>query len=204
MADASNDDGSKGNRGDRRSSVRASSLLPCAFRRIDESEVPAVEARILDLAVIEGDSSVEEQSMWDERSDELSREAAFVLNEIRAVRRKLAELQRTVEREESDRLKSRWITLNDRGFRVTPDDDDEFHVESGDLWEVELQIPSVFTRNVLAVGEIIRVDGEDSEKGEGVAVEFRSISRIHEKAIMRYALLRERHLARSDRFSDTN
>ena len=39
---------------DRRSSVRASSLLPCSLERIDEEEVPAVEARILDLAVVEG------------------------------------------------------------------------------------------------------------------------------------------------------
>ena len=189
-------------RGDRRSSVRASSLLPCAFRTIDEDEVAAVEARILDLAVIEGDSSIDDQSMWDERSDDLSREVVLVLNEVRALRRKLAEIQRTVERGGSDEMKNRWITINDRGFRVASNDDESFDLEEGDLLEVELQIPSVFTRNILAVGEVVRIDAEDSEKGPGVAVEFRSISRIHEKAIMRYALLRERHLARSDRFAD--
>lgn len=191
-----------GDRGDRRSSVRASSLLPCALKKIDEEEVAAVEARILDLAVIEGDSSIDDQSMWDERSDDLSREAVLVLNEVRALRRKLAEIQRSVERGGSDDMKNRWITINDRGFRVAEDDDEDLDLDNGDLLEVELQIPSVFTRNILAVGEVVRVDAEDSEKGPGVAVEFRSISRIHEKAIMRYALLRERHLARSDRFAD--
>jgi hypothetical protein len=192
----------RGDRSDRRSSVRASSLLPCSFRAIDDDEVPAVEARILDLAVIEGDSSVDEQSMWDERNDELSRDVVLVLNEIRALRRKLAEIQRMVERGEADDMKPRWITINDRGFRVAEGDEETFEFEEGELLEVELQIPSVFTRNVLAVGEVVRVDVEGSEKGPGFAVEFRSISRIHEKAIMRYALLRERHLARTDRFSD--
>jgi len=202
MTDHVDSEAVRGEGNDRRSSVRASSLLPCSFRTIDEEEVAAVEARILDLAVIEGDSTVENQPMWDERSEELSKEVVLVLNEIRALRRKLAELQRMVERGESDDLESRWVTLNDRGFRVSTENSEGFDVEPGDLWEVELQIPSVFTRNVLAVGEIVRVDGENSEKGPGVAVEFRSISRIHEKAIMRYALLRERHLARSDRFPD--
>jgi hypothetical protein len=187
---------------ERRSSVRASSLLPCSFRAIDESEVPAVEARILDLAVVEGDSSVDDQSMWDERSDELDREVALVLNEVRALRRKLAEIQRMMERQDHEEMKSRWVTINDRGFHATVNDGEEFGFEVGQLIEVELQIPSVHTRNILAVGEVIRIDGEESEKGEGFAAEFRSISRIHEKAIMRYALIRERHLARSDRFTD--
>lgn len=187
-------------RGDRRSSVRASSLLPCRMNEIDEEEVAAVEARILDLAVIEGDSSIDDQSMWDERSDDLSREVVLVLNEVRALRRKLAEIQRTVERGGAEDMKPRWVTINDRGFRVASDEDEEFTYETGTLLEVELQIPSVFTRNILAVGEVVRIDSEESEKGPGIAVEFRSISRIHEKAIMRYALLRERHLARSDRF----
>lgn len=202
MTDHADVEAVRGDGSDRRSSVRASSLLPCSFRAIDEDEVAAVEARILDLAVIEGDSSVDEQSMWDERSDELSREMVFVLNEVRALRRKLAEIQRMVEREESEDMKPRWITINDRGLRVTSGDDEEFQFETEDLLEVELQIPSVFTRNVLALGEVVRIDDEESEKGPGVAVEFRSISRIHEKAIMRYALLRERHLARSDRFPE--
>lgn len=187
---------------DRRSSVRASSLLPCSLEPIDEEDVPAVEARILDLAVIEGDSSFDEQSMWDERSDELSREVVLVLNEIRALRRKLTEVQRSMERDNQDGMTPRWVTINDRGFHAALEDD-ELDYESGDLLEVQLEIPSVYTRNVLAVGEVIRVDEEATEQREaGIAVEFRSISQIHEKAIMRYALLRERHLARSDRFSE--
>ena len=186
---------------DRRSSIRASSLLPCSLREIDEEQVPAIEARILDLAVIEGDSSFDEQSMWDERSDELSRELVLVLNEIRALRRKVTELQRSVERGGEDGMSPRWVTINDRGFHAA-DRDDEFDYQVGDLLEIKLQIPSVYTRNILAVGEVIRVDEEEDVRDKGIAVEFRSISRIHEKAIMRYALLRERHLARSDQFSD--
>lgn len=186
---------------ERRSSVRASSLLPCAFRKIDDEEVPAVEARILDQAVVEGDTSFDEQSLWDERNDELSREAALVLNEIRALRRKMTELHRTVERGGDSEMASRWITINDRGFHAA-EDDDGFDYEEGDLLEVKLQIPGVYTREILAVGEVIRVDEEEQEDSDpGIAVEFRSISKIHEKAIMRYALLRERHLARTDRFS---
>lgn len=192
-----------GEASDRRSSVRATSLLPCAIRPIDESEVPEVEAKILDLAVVESDSVMDEESLWDERSDDLSREATLVLNEIRALRRKLTELQQTVERKEQDGMESRWVTINDRGFRVA-DRDDEFDSDEGDLLEVELQIPSIHSRNVLAIGEVIRVDSEDSERGPGLAVEFRSIAQIHEKAIMRYALLRERHVARSDRFSESD
>ncbi len=187
---------------ERRSSVRASSLLPSAFRRIDEEEVPAVEARILDQAVVEGDSAFDDQSMWDERSDELSRELVLVLNEIRALRRKMTELHRTVERGSHDEMTARWITINDRGFHAA-EGDESFEYGEGDLLEVQLEIPGVYTKKVLAVGEVIRVDEEGDEGREpGIAVEFRSISKIHEKAIMRYALLRERHLARTDRFSD--
>lgn len=192
---------SESDESDRRSSVRATSLLPCSIRPIDESEVPEVEARILDLAVVESDSVMDDESLWDERSDDLSREGTLVLNEIRALRRKLTELQRTVERKEEDGMVNRWVTINDRGFRVA-DPDDEFDSGEGDLLEVELQIPSIHSRNVLAIGEVVRVDSEDSERGRGLAVEFRSIAQIHEKAIMRYALLRERHVARSDQFSD--
>jgi c-di-GMP-binding flagellar brake protein YcgR len=140
--------------------------------------------------------------MWDERSDELDREVALVLNEVRALRRKLAEIQRMMERQDHEEMKSRWVTINDRGFHASVEEGEDFGFEAGQLIEVELQIPSVHTRNILAVGEVIRIDGEESEKGEGFAAEFRSISRIHEKAIMRYALIRERHLARSDRFTD--
>ncbi|MFB6350164.1 MAG: hypothetical protein ABEN55_08055 [Bradymonadaceae bacterium] len=190
-----------GKKNDRRSSVRASSLLPCSLESIDKEDVAAVEARILDLAVIEGDSSFDEQSMWDERSDELSREVVLVLNEIRALRRKFTEVQRVMERDSEDGMTSRWITINDRGFHVALDEEERDY-EVDDLLEVQLEIPSVYTRNVLAVGEVIRVDEEPTEERDpGIAVEFRSISQIHEKAIMRYALLRERHLARSDRFS---
>jgi c-di-GMP-binding flagellar brake protein YcgR len=58
----------------------------------------------------------------------------------------------------------------------------------------------VYSQRILAVGRILRVDGEDEgeEDGPGVAVEFSSISNRHEDAITRYALMRERQVARSE------
>lgn len=181
---------------DRRSSVRVRSLLPCSFRSIDAEEIAKIEARILDLAVLESDGVLHDVADWSERTDELPREVVFVLNEIRALRQQMTELQRQVAAQ-GHALEQRWVVINDRGVWVpTRDSDPEF--EQGSHVELRLQIPSIHTPDILAVGEIIRVgtDGEES----GIAIVFRSISQAHSKAIIRYALRRERQLARSLRF----
>ena len=181
---------------DRRSSVRVRSLLPCAVRRIDDGEIAKIEAKILDLAVLESDGVLHGVADWSERADELPREVVFVLNEIRALRQQISELQRQVAQDMS--LDSRWVVINDRGVWVenVPGDDD---LTVGAHVEVRLQIPSIHTPDVLAVGEVIRVEElEDDQSGTVVA--FRSISRAHSDAIIRYALRRERQLARSTRF----
>lgn len=190
---------------ERRSSVRVRTLLPCALRPIEEEEVPAVESRILDRAVLTSGSSYEDDAMWDERSDDLRREVVLLLNEIRALRQKVTELERHVERGEAEDLEERWISINDSGFSFSADSAGGH--APGDLLEVRLQLPSVHTQRILAVGEILRVDEDEAgpagerapEDGAVVAVGFQSISEIHEKAIMRYALLRERQIARSER-----
>lgn len=183
---------------DRRSSVRVRSLLPFSIRRIDEEEVAAIESKILDLAVMESDAAFDDESMWDGRSDDLRREVVLLLNEIRSLRQKVTQLERFIDQGEAGNFEERWVTLNDRGFWfVGGKAEPEFQAE--DLLEVRIQLPSMHTQRVLAIGEIIRVDHQD--EGLGVAVEFRSISEIHEKAIMRYALMRERQVARSARLA---
>lgn len=187
---------------DRRSSVRARSLLPCKFRVIEEDEMEEIESRILDLAVVESDTSTDGRAHWDERSDELDREAALMLNEVRAIRRKLTELQRVVERQGDEGMPSRWITINDRGFWVARSEVERDFQEE-ELLEIQLELPNIHTRRILAIGEVIRIDEAEGRPDEqvGAAVEFRSLAQVHEDAIMRYALLRERQVARSDGFS---
>ena len=184
---------------DRRSSVRVRALLPAAFRRLDEREIAGVESRILDLAVLESETAFDEEDMWDQRSDGLRREVVLLLNEIRALRHKVSELEQQVEAEADEGLAERWITINDRGFWFTLGEE-EVGYQEGELLEVRFRIPSLHTQRILAIGEVIRVDETDDETG--VAVEFRSISEIHEQAIMRYALLRERQVARSERLGN--
>lgn len=175
---------------ERRSSVRVRSLLPCSVRVIDESEIPQLEARILDMAVIESDSVLHDTVDWSERSDDLPREVIFMLNEVRALRQQITEIQRLVERQGQGAIEPRWVVLNDRGFRVTTTEDDP-DMEIGQFVEVKLRIPSIHNPDILAVGEVVR------RSEESTAVEFRAISQIHKKAIIRYALRRERQLARS-------
>jgi hypothetical protein len=183
---------------DRRSSVRVRSLLPCRIRKVDDTEIPELEAQILDLAVLESDGVMHDAADWSERTDELSREVVFVLNEVRALRQQLTELQRIVAAQGKSPLEPRWLVINDRGLWV-PSIDDDPELEPGDHVEVRLQIPSVHTPDILAVGEVIRVgEGDDDELG--FAIVFRYISQAHSKAIIRYALRRERQLARSLRF----
>lgn len=182
---------------ERRSSVRVRSLLPCALRRIGEAEIPQLEARILDMAVIESDGVLNDTADWSERSDDLPREVVFVLNEIRALRQQMTEIQRLVERQGEGALEPRWITINDRGFHCALLDSDP-EIENGDFVECKLRIPSIHNPDILAVGEVVRVD--DQPDNRGAAVEFRAISQLHKKAIIRYALRRERQLARSGKF----
>ena len=183
---------------DRRSSVRVKSLLPVKVRPIDEEVIAAIEARILDLAVLESDGIKNEIPDWSERTDELPRDVVFLLNEVRALRQQISEIQRLVELQQQDGLESRWVVLNDRGLYVFAKDDDP-EIKEGDHVEVRVQIPSLVTPDLLAVGEIIRVATDEGAEN-GFAIVFRYISSEHSKAIIRYALRRERQLARSVRF----
>jgi hypothetical protein len=184
--------------GERRSSVRVRSLLPCALRVVEPSEIAKLEARILDMAVIESDGILHDTSDWSERTEDLPGEVVFVLNEIRALRQQITEIQRLVERQSEGGYQPRWVGLNDRGFRFEVLEDDP-GVEPGDFLEVKLRIPSLYNPDILAVGEVVRLD-EDDDAG-AVAVEFHTISQMHKKAILRYALRRERQLARSNKMS---
>ncbi len=181
---------------DRRSSVRVRSLLPCSVRPITTEEIAQIEARILDLAVLESDGVLHDVADWSERSDELPREVAFILNEIRALRQQLTELQRQVA-VQGKSIEQRWVVINDKGIWL-PSRDTDPKFKKGEHVEVRLQIPSIHTPDILAVGEIVRV-GKDGDE-VGFAIGFRSISQAHSKAIIRYALRRERQLARSLRF----
>ncbi len=64
-----------------------------------------------------------------------------------------------------------------------------------------MRIPSISSPNIMALGEVLRV--REGDKG-GVALEFRSISELHSQAILRYAIRRERQLARNQLFSSLN
>jgi hypothetical protein len=183
---------------DRRSSVRVRSLLPCRIRKVSDDEIPELEARILDLAVLESDGVLHDSADWSERTDELSREVVFMLNEVRALRQQLTELQRMVAAQGTSPLEPRWLVINDKGLWI-PTIETDPELGPGDHVEVRLQIPSVHTPDILAVGEVIRTgEGDDDELG--FAIMFRYISQTHSKAIIRYALRRERQLARSLRF----
>lgn len=187
---------SKNTADDRRSSVRVRSLLPCSVRPVDDEEISRLEARILDLAVVESDGILHDVADWSERTDELSREVVFVLNEIRALRQQITEIQRLVAADGAG-LDPRWVVINDKGIWL-PTQDGDADFEQGMAVELRLQIPSIHTPDILAVGEVIRVGTDGDETG--VAIAFRSISQTHSKAIIRYALRRERQLARSRRF----
>lgn len=156
-----------------------------------------LEARILDLAVLESDGVMHDVQDWSERADELPREVMFVLNEIRALRQQVTELQRQVLADQHA-LEPRWVVINDKGVWI-PSRDGDAPMTPGQFLEVRLQIPSIHHPDILAVGEVVRVETDDDEPG--FAVTFRSISQAHAKAILRYALRRERQLARSLRFA---
>lgn len=179
---------------ERRSSVRVRSLLPCAVRVVDPDQIDAIEARILDMAVAESDGALQDTIDWSERSDELPREVVFLLNEVRALRQQLTEIHRIVERSGEGALEGRWVTVNDRGFHYEQAEG-EASLSVGNFVEIKLRIPSIHNPDILALGEVVRVD--ETGDGESAAVKFRAISELHKKAILRYAMRRERQLARS-------
>ncbi|TXD37850.1 hypothetical protein FRC98_09235 [Lujinxingia vulgaris] len=182
---------------ERRSSVRVRSLLPCQVTPVTADDVEALEARILDAAVLESDGVMHDALDWRDHADDLSREMVFALNELRAMRQQITELQRLIESHNEAGLNSRWVELNDQGMWLAAGD--EYGPWSlGDLAEIRVQIPSLHSPEILAIGEVVRVD-EDGERS-GTAFVFRAISQPHKHAIARYALRRERQLARSKRF----
>ena len=174
---------------DRRSSVRVKSLLPVGVTPVGADALEAVEAQILDQAVIESDNILHDTVDWSERTDELSREVVFVLQELRAMRQQMAEMQRIVDLQSRRPLSPRWVVINDNGLFL-PTDGDENEWKAGQFVEVRLQIPCLHTPEILALGEVVRVG--EGEEGMGVAISFRYISEAHLKAIICYVLRCER------------
>lgn len=181
---------------DRRSSVRVRSRLPCAVEPITDEEIEELEARILDAAVLESDGVMSDAVDWRDHAEDLSNEMVFVLNEIRALRQQVTEVQRVLERRDRADLQRRWVELNVNGLWIGTEELNR-QWEAGQFASIRVQIPSMHTPEVLAVGEVVRVD--DTSERTGVAFEFRSISEPHKRAIAGYALRRERQKARSER-----
>ena len=185
---------------ERRNSVRARTLIPCLIEKIERDQISEVESAILDMAVMDSEHAAMVTD-WTSRTEELPKELVFILSEMRALRQQITEMQRIVEIGNRTSLTPRWVTINDKGLWVPRVEEDEAYAE-GDLLKVQLQIPSLSSPQVLAVGEVIRVRESDSRPG--MAIEFRAISAIHSRAITEYALKRERQLARSKLFSSIN
>ena len=178
---------------ERRSSVRVKSLLPLKVSLLNEEQLEISIAKILDLAVLESGNLNDQGPDWNDRSDEVPRDVLFILRELRSIRQKMTELQRLVLSAKDSGLVSTWIAINDQGLFIYTDGKPAFEV--GDLLELQLQIPCIGTPEVLAVGEVVRL----STTKDGYAIRFKNISEENAKAIMRYALRRERELARSKR-----
>lgn len=184
---------------DRRSSIRAKSRLPCSLRVVGEDEIPEIEARILDMAVLESDGVMNDAVDWRDHAEDLRPEMVYVLNEVRALRQQLTELQRVIERQGETQLEERWLELNDQGLWI-PSDEASTKWQIGTMAEIRIQIPSLQIPEILAVGEVLRIDESGDERGQGIVFYFRAISQPHKRAISRYALRRERQMARSQRF----
>lgn len=199
MSEQDSSNGSGLNLGDRRSSVRVRSLLPISVQRVEESEIPQLEAQILDMAVLESESVLHDFSDWTDRNnEEIPREMIYVLNEIRALRMQIGEMQRAVERQGKAELQPHWIELNDQGLWIGQRENESGWV-LGDFAKIRLQIPSIHTPEILAVGKVVRIDEEKGKEGE--AFVFQAISQSHRRAISRYALRRDRQQARSVKFT---
>jgi len=137
-------------------------------------------------------------SDWVERADDLQREVVFILKEIRAMRQQMTDLQRLVAEMQSPVESPQWVVINERGLWLE-NDGKAPELEAGEFVRVSMRIASIVVPKVFALGEVIRVK-EHPNLG-GVAIAFRAISEIHGKAILQYALQRERALARSKLFS---
>ena len=181
---------------DRRSSVRARTLLPCAVEKIRREHVAELESAILDMAVLDHEHATLAPD-WAEHAESLPRELTYVLSEMRALRQQVVELQRQIGQNAQQAIPTRWVVLNDRGLWLPRHEDDE-HLIEGDLVKVQLLIPSMSSPKILALGEVIRV--RTTGPKPGLALEFRAISSIHSNAIIQYALRRERQIARSKLF----
>ncbi len=184
---------------ERRNSVRARTMLPCLIEKISSEQISEIESNILDMAVLDAEHATMVTD-WTSRTEELPKELVLVLSEMRAMRQQITDMQRTVELTNKAAFPSRWLTINDRGLWVPRIDEDEVFAQN-DLVKVQMQIPSLSSPQVLAIGEVLRV--RESER-PGVAIEFRAISAIHSKAIIEYALKRERQIARSKLFASVN
>ncbi len=183
---------------ERRSSVRVRSQLPCKVDPIKPEAIVEMEARILDMAVIESEGVVHDVVDWRDHVEDLTPEMVHVLNEVRALRQQVIEIQRIIEKHNQSALNRRWIELNDGGFWMSAEESDSPWTV-GDFANVRIQIPSMRTPEVIAVGQVIRVD-EDTER-RGVAFTFCTISEPHRQAIASYALRRERQQARMKRMN---
>lgn len=184
---------------ERRNSVRARTLLPCQIETISREQISEIESNILDQAVLDAEHATMITD-WTSRTEELPKELVLVLSEMRAMRQQLTDMQRTVEITNRAAIAPRWLTINDKGLWVPRiEEDDDF--SEGSLIKVQMQIPSLSSPQVLAIGEVIRVR---EGARPGVAIEFRAISAIHSKAIIEYALKRERQIARSKLFASVN
>lgn len=182
---------------ERRSSIRARSMLPCKIERVPKEQIMEVESQILDLAVLDAEHLGMSDSEWVDRADDLPREVRYILSEMRALRQQMTDIRRSMEQRHEP---ARWVVLNDRGLWLPTQEGDIIDLEEGDFVKVYLSIPSLSSPQILALGEIIRVRQHPTRGG--FAVEFRSISDVHSKALFRYALRRERELARSRIFSE--
>lgn len=185
---------------DRRSSIRVKSRLPCSVRRIEVTEIAAIEAKILDMAVLESDGVMSDAVDWRDHTEDLSPEMVYVLNEVRALRQQLTQVQRVMERHGQRSLEERWLELNDQGLWI-PMESGEEEWTVGDLAEIRIRIPSLQTPEIRAIGEVLRLDPPDGDGLGGTVFFFRAISQPHKRAISKYALRRERQMARSLRFT---
>lgn len=186
---------------ERRSSVRAKAWVPFSMEVVARESIEQVESRILDASLVDEDQANLGTEDWLEKRDEMPKEYVFMLRELRALRQQLATVREEVEGLRGRQvLASRWVVFNDRGLWI-PSDGNAVEVAESDFVRIDMRIPSISSPNIMALGEVLRV--REGDKG-GVALEFRSISELHSQSILRYAIRRERQLARNQLFSSLN
>jgi len=82
---------------ERRSSIRARSMLPCKIERVPKDQIMEVESQILDLAVLDAEHLGMSDSEWVDRADDLPREVRYILSEMRALRQQMTDIRRSME-----------------------------------------------------------------------------------------------------------